>query len=142
VSFVDVDDVVVGHRLAMEHGHIGERYILGGENLELRDVFQRVLPDVTGFAPILSSVSPGMLLLASRFLEAKARFGGGAEPLLTPKLVKNHVLRYVFVSSQKAEKDLGYKFRPASETLARAVRWYISHGYVQESAAARSYRAA
>lgn len=142
MSFVDVDDVVVGHRLAMEHGHIGERYILGGENLELRDVFQRVLPDVTGFAPILSSVSPGMLLLASRFLEAKARFGGGAEPLLTPKLVKNHVLRYVFVSSQKAEKDLGYKFRPASETLARAVRWYISHGYVQESAAARSYRAA
>lgn len=142
VSFVDVDDVVLGHRLAMEHGRIGERYILGGENLEIRDVFQRVLPDVTGFAPILSSISPRMLDLVARMLEVKAIVGGGNPPLLTPKLVKNHVLRYVWVSSQKAEKELGYKYRPAVETLARAVRWYISHGYVQESAAARSYRAA
>lgn len=142
ISIVDVDDVVVGHRLAMEHGRVGERYILGGENLELRDLFQRVLPDVTGFAPILSSVSPRMLDLVARVLEAKAIFGGGDAPLLTRKLVKNHVLRYVWVSSQKAEKELGYKPRAATETLSRAVRWYISHGFVQESAAARSYRAA
>jgi dihydroflavonol-4-reductase len=142
VSFVDVDDVVAGHHAAMERGRIGERYILGGENLELRDVFQRVLPDVTGFAPILSNVSPGTLAFVARLLEAKARFGSGEPPLLTPKLVKNHVLRYVWVSSQKAEQELGYKFRPAAETLSRAVRWYIANGYVPEGAAARSYRAA
>jgi dihydroflavonol-4-reductase len=142
LSVVDVDDVVVGHRLAMEHGRIGERYILGGENLELSDLFQRVLPDVTGFAPILSSVGAGTLNFVARVLEAKARLGGGDPPLLTSKLVKNHVLRYVWVSSQKAAKDLGYKYRPATETLTRAVRWYIANGYVQESAAARSSRAA
>lgn len=142
ISVVDVDDVAVGHRLAMERGRIGERYVLGGENLELRDLLQRVLPEVTGFAPILSSVSESTLTLAARALELKARFGGGEPPLLTPKLVKNHVLRYHWVSSSKAEQELGYGYRPASETLARAVRWYVSHGYVRETAAARAYRVA
>lgn len=129
LNIVDVDDVAAGHELAMTHGRIGERYILGGENLDFRDLLQGLLPEATGLSPALSSVSPTTLIWVSRWLEANARLRGRA-PVATAKLVRDQLCRYVWVSSAKAERELGYTHRPALEALCRGVRWYRERGYV------------
>jgi dihydroflavonol-4-reductase len=129
LNIVDVDDVATGHQLAMAKGRIGERYILGGDNLHLRDLVQGVLPEATGLLPALSNASRATLIWASRLLEAKARLRGNA-PMTTAKLVRDQVCRYVWVTSEKAERELGYTHRPALEALSRSVRWYTEQGYV------------
>lgn len=135
LNIVDVDDVAAGHHLAMSRGRVGERYILGGENLDLRDLVQGVLPEATGLSPILSTASPSALMWVSRFSEAKARLRGRA-PVTTSSFVRDQLCRYVWVSSAKAERELGYTHRTALETLSRGVRWYAERGYVAAAASA------
>jgi dihydroflavonol-4-reductase len=86
-------------------------------------------------------LTPRLAALLARLMELNARLGG-KEPELTRKLVENHVFNYVFVTSAKAESELGYQHRPASEALARAIRWYRHHQYISSSAARRIARAA
>jgi dihydroflavonol-4-reductase len=129
LNIVDVDDVAAGHRLAMLEGRVGERYILGGENLDLRDLVQGVLPEATGLSPALSTVSRRRLIWASRLQEASARLRG-TQPRTTARMVRDQICRYVWVSSAKAERELGYTHRSALEALARSVRWYKEQGYV------------
>lgn len=129
-NIVDVDDVAAGLELAMAKGRIGERYILGGENLDIRDLVQGVLPEATGLSPALSTVSPARMLWTSRLLEARARLRG-TRPVATARMVRDQLCRYMWVSSAKAERELGYTHRGALETLARGVRWYKEQGYVQ-----------
>ncbi len=135
ISVADVDDVVEGHIAAMERGEIGERYILGGENVTLTQ-FVETLCDITGLAMPGKPQSLGTALLIATALELKAKWFGG-EPLLTRKVVKTYGASYSWVSSEKAEKELGYQHRDARETLTRAVRWYLQNGYVPEKAAQR-----
>jgi dihydroflavonol-4-reductase len=129
LNIVDVDDVAAGHRLAMAKGRVGERYILGGENLDLRDLVQGLLPEATGLSPALSTVSRSRLMWTSRVLEARARFRG-TRPMATASMVRDQICRYTWVSSAKAELELGYTHRSALEALARGVRWYEEQGYV------------
>jgi dihydroflavonol-4-reductase len=133
LNIVDVDDVAAGHQLAMAKGRVGERYILGGENLDLHDLVQGVLPEATGLSPALSTVSPSRLMWSSRLLEASARLRGTA-PMATARMVRDQICRYVWVSSAKAERELGYTHRSALEALARGVRWYKEQGYVVNGA--------
>ncbi|MFO0571269.1 MAG: NAD-dependent epimerase/dehydratase family protein [Polyangiaceae bacterium] len=135
ISVVDVDDVVEGHIAAMEKGEIGERYILGGENLTFHQLID-LLSDITGLALPGSTLSPGIVGLLGSLMELKASWFGG-DPMLTHKLARDYSSSYVWVSSEKAEKALGYRFRPARQTLSRSVRWYLEHGYVPEAAARR-----
>ena len=128
-NIVDVDDVAAGLELAMAKGRIGERYILGGENLDIRDLVQGVLPEATGLSPALSTVSPARMFWISRVLEARARLRG-TRPVATARMVRDQLCRYMWVSSEKAERELGYTDRCALETLARGVRWYKDQGYV------------
>jgi dihydroflavonol-4-reductase len=137
LNIVDVDDVALGHHLAMSKGRVGERYILGGENLDLRDLVQGVLPEATGLSPALSTISPSRLMWTSRMLEASARLRG-TQPMATARMVRDQICRYVWVSSAKAERELGYTHRSALETLARGVRWYTEQGYVSNGHALRS----
>lgn len=137
LNIVDVDDVAAGHHLAMTKGRVGERYILGGENLDLGDLVQGVLPEATGLSPALATVSPGRLLWTSRLLEAKARLRG-TRPVATACMVRDQICRYVWVSSAKAERELGYTHRSALETLARSARWYSEQGYISSGAALSS----
>jgi dihydroflavonol-4-reductase len=130
LNIVDVDDVAAGHHLAMAKGRIGECYILGGENLDLRDLVQGVLPEATGLSPALSTVSAARLFWTSRVLEARARLRG-TRPMATARMVRDQICRYMWVSSAKAERELGYTHRCALETLARGVHWYKEQGYVQ-----------
>jgi dihydroflavonol-4-reductase len=130
LNIVDVDDVAAGHHLAMVKGRVGERYILGGENLDLRDLVQGILPEATGLSPALSTVSPSMLEWTTRVLEASARLRGGTPPMASARMLRDQICRYMWVSSAKAERELGYTHRSALEALARGVRWYEEQGYI------------
>jgi dihydroflavonol-4-reductase len=136
LSFADVDDVAQGHIMAMEKGRIGERYVLGGENLTMHEVFQ-LLSDVTGLAEPGSEMSLGKAQFVAFLSELLSRFNGEA-PLLTRRFLDDYYGKYVFVSSEKAKKELGYESRPAREAFSRACRWYLDHGYVAKKAARRA----
>ncbi|HLV67701.1 MAG TPA: NAD-dependent epimerase/dehydratase family protein [Polyangiaceae bacterium] len=132
ICVVDVDDVVEGHRLAMERGRTGERYILGGENLTYRQILS-LLHELTGLAEPGGTPSPTVLRLVGWAME---RFSDD-EPLLTTRMVRDYAWGRMWVTSAKAERELGYTHRPARETLSRAIRWYLANGYVPRPLASR-----
>ncbi len=134
-SYADVDDVVEGHIAAMERGVVGERYLLGGDNLSHRELYE-TLSDITGLAEPGSEQGQGAASLMALMFELSAAWKGTA-PLMTRKMVSDYFGRYVFVNSEKAERDLGYKHRPARESLTRSVRWYLENGYIEPHAARR-----
>ena len=135
INVVDVEDVALGHVLAMDKGAIGESYILGGENLTFSQVFE-TLCDLTGLAEPSAPKSKGLMQLAGTLFEMNARFRGG-EPRITSRLARDYVDAYAYVTSEKAERSLGYTHRSAREALARSVRWFLANRYVSEKAAAR-----
>jgi dihydroflavonol-4-reductase len=133
VSVADVDDVAQGHRLAMEHGRVGERYILGGDNLRYGEVLE-LLFDIAGVEKRIVHPGRGPMLLAASLMELWARLRGG-EPLITAGYVRDYVYNYLWASSEKAEHELGYTHRPARQALSRSVRWYLEHKYFPEKVA-------
>ncbi len=128
INVVDVDDVVAGHIGAMNKGRIGQRYILGGQNLTYEEMF-RMLSEISGLRGPGMKVSPQMAQMMGRLLELSARTLGG-EPPLTYKLARDYVGKYLWVSSDKAASELDYQPRAAREALLRSVSWYMNHGYV------------
>lgn len=127
LNIVHVDDVAQGHLLALDKGRIGERYILGGENLSLADILIRIAT-ITGGRPPLMKLPRWPLYPLAWGAEAWARAFGG-EPFVTVdglKMAKIHM----FFSSAKAERELGYRHRPADEALDAAVEWFKSIGEV------------
>jgi dihydroflavonol-4-reductase len=135
LNIVDVEDVADGHILAMDKGRVGESYILGGENLTYAQIFE-TLADVTGLAEPSEPKSPGMARLVGTLWELSAKLRGG-EPIVTSRIARDYVGSNVWVTSQKAETELGYQHRSAREALARSVRWFLDNGYVSTQAASR-----
>jgi dihydroflavonol-4-reductase len=134
-NYADVDDVVNGHILAMEKGQIGQRYILGGENLTHEQLIE-TLSDITDLALPGRKIGTGLIQLVGRLLELRARLGG-LDPIVTYRAARDQLGAYLWVTSERAESELGYEHRPAREALARAVRFYLEKGYVPESSARR-----
>lgn len=134
-SYADVDDVVEGHIAAMDRGKVGERYLLGGDNLNHRELYE-TLSDITGLAEPGKDQGQGTATLMALVLELSAAWKGTA-PVMTRKMVSDYYGRYVFVNSEKAERELGYRHRPAREALVRSVRWYLENGYIDARAARR-----
>jgi dihydroflavonol-4-reductase len=128
LNLVHVDDVAQGHLLALEHGRIGERYILGGQDVPLR----RMLADIAALAgrkaPTVNLPRGPLYPLASLF-EAVAQITG-KEPMLTRDALAMSKRR-MFFSSAKAEAELGYSARPYGEALADAMAWFSAHGYLR-----------
>jgi dihydroflavonol-4-reductase len=135
INVVDVADVANGHVLAMERGNIGERFLLGGENLTFSQLFE-TLCDLTGLAEPSAPKSKGLLTLAGSLFELNARLRGG-EPRITSRIARDYADSYSWLSSAKAEKALGYTHRPAREALARSVRWFLANGYLSAKVAGR-----
>ncbi len=135
MSLADVDDVVGGHIAAMTRGTPGQSYILGGENITLEGLLVR-LSELTRRPQPRGRLPPMLLRLAGLWFETHAHLTG-SEPQLTRRLAKSHLGRFAWVSSEKAEKQLGYASRPAVETLRRSVQWFVSQGYVHEPIARR-----
>jgi len=135
INVVDVEDVAEGHALAMDRGVVGDRYLLGGENLTFSRLFE-TLCDLTGLSEPTAPKSKALMEFAGRFFELKARLFGG-EPRITSRMARDYVDTFSWVTSQKAETELGYRHRPAREALARSVRWFLANGYVPAKAASR-----
>ena len=128
LNLVHVDDVAQGHLLALDKGHVGENYILGGTDVTL----QTMLGDIAFLsgrrAPTLRIPRAPLYPLAWG-AEALARFTG-KEPFLTVDALKMSRYR-MFFSSQKAQRELGYTARPYVEGLKDALNWFGENGYLQ-----------
>ncbi len=128
LTVVDVEDVANGHLLAMEKGRVGERYILGGENLSLKQVLD-LLSEVSGRPEVRARI-PRAVALGWAYLDTGfARLNPKHIPAATPAAVRVSIKKEYF-SSDKAMHELGYTFVPAREALRKAVEWYRANGYV------------
>lgn len=127
LNFAHVDDIAEGHLLAFERGRIGERYILGGENVLLQDLLAAIAGFTGRRAPRIKLPRAPLFPLAFG-AEAVARLTG-REPLLT--LDGLRMSRYrMFFSSAKAERELGYRSRPYQEGVVDALAWFRKAGYL------------
>jgi dihydroflavonol-4-reductase len=123
-----VEDVAAGHLLAEEKGRIGERYILGGENLTLREILRRIAAIVGRRPPSIGLPVPALIPVAFA-AEAVARVTG-KEPFVTVDSLRL-ARKKMFFSSRKAIDDLGYAPRPADLAFADAVAWFRRIGMVR-----------
>ncbi len=129
LNLADAKEVARGHLLAMEKAVPGERYILGGENLTLKQILDKLaaltgLPSPTMKVPHI--VALGFAALDQFFVGTILR----KEPRATVDAVKMG-RKKMFASSVKAERDLGYKIVPVEHALRRSVEWFQAHGYVE-----------
>jgi dihydroflavonol-4-reductase len=127
LNVAHVDDVAAGHLLALEKGVPGQRYILGGEDMTLRDILGVVCRHA-GRRPPRVKLPHGLLLPMAYGAEAVARVFA-REPLFTVDSIRMAKKR-MFFSCEKAKKSLGYAPRPAAEAICDAVDWYRAHGYL------------
>ncbi len=127
LNIVHVDDVAEGHLLAFENGTTGERYILGGENLALKEILTRVAKIAGRRPPQLRMPYHGVLPLAW-ISEIFAYVTGAEQPFIAVDGVRM-TRKKMFFSSEKARRELGYSPRPAQAALEDAVAWFRQHGY-------------
>lgn len=125
LNIVHVDDVAEGHVLAFEHGTIGEKYILGGENLMLGDLF-RMVAEVAHRRPPRIQLRQSWLYPVAHLSELLAK-GFGIQPRVTKEML-DMSKKLMFFSSAKAEQELGYRPRPARQAVADSVAWFCQHG--------------
>jgi dihydroflavonol-4-reductase len=126
-SFCDVRDVARGHVEALERGRVGEAYILGGHNLTMDQFVDRTCR-LAGVASPLRV--PYALATAALRLTRMAHALGGPPPAVSPDLLLASSL-YTFVTSAKAQRELGYTIRPFEESVRDTLRWYLQHGRLE-----------
>jgi dihydroflavonol-4-reductase len=126
LNFVPVEDAAMGHLLAAEHGRIGERYILGGENLTLKKALE-ILAHLSG-RPAPRMRVPHVIALAAGYADAALSRLMGREPQIPLDGVRmaRHTM---FVNTEKARTELGFSSGPVAAAFERAVRWFQSNGY-------------
>ncbi len=122
-ALAHVDDIAAGIASAIEKGTPGERYILGGENIAAPDLTRLIL-ECAGVKKWVLQLPNGLTLAVIRWLAAV-----GLPTPVNPDLLAHAVL-YWFVDCSKAERDLGYTYRPARETVQDLVDWLKSAGHV------------
>jgi dihydroflavonol-4-reductase len=130
LNLVHVDDVAAGHVAALLRGTIGERYILGGQNV----LFSQILADVArivGRRPPRLRVPHAMVVPVAYAAEALARLTG-KEPFATLDGVRMAKHR-MFFTARKAERELGFHARPYTEGLQQAVQWFRENGYLKRT---------
>lgn len=127
LNLVHVDDVATGHLLAFERGVAGQRYILGGENMTLKEILTGIAAMV-GRPPPRLRLSPGLIMPLAYACEAWARLMDGSEPRITVDGVRMS-RKYMFFSADKARHDLGFTARPVEEALSDAIEWFRRNGY-------------
>jgi dihydroflavonol-4-reductase len=127
LNLVHVDDVAAAHLLAAEKGRVGERYILGGENLSLARILAEVAA-LSGRKPPTIQVPIAPLFPIALAAELVARLTG-KEPFVTRDGLRM-AKKTMFFSSDKAKRELGYAPRPVREGLADAIAWFRDAGYL------------
>jgi dihydroflavonol-4-reductase len=125
MNIVHVDDVAEGHILALERGRSGESYILGSENLSLREI-AALIASQSGHLPPRIKLPTGLLVPIAAMLEKLAALTGH-EPIMTREMLKM-ARRKMYYSSNKAISQLGYAPRPAREAIADALADFRRRG--------------
>jgi dihydroflavonol-4-reductase len=128
LNIVHVDDVAAGHLLAFHRGRAGERYILGGEDMSLRQILAQIA-QLVGRNPARIRLPHAGVLPLAYVAEAFARISGSATRLTVEGVRMSR--KRMFFSSAKAIHELGYHARPAAEALEDAVRWFRERGLVR-----------
>jgi len=128
LNIVHVEDCAIGHLLAFKLGQIGERYILGGENMTLQNIFIALSNLSNRRAPRVKLPQNYIMPFAyfsefiARMLNLDARLTVDAL-----RMSKNNM----YFSSEKAINSLGYRFRPANDAFRDSVRWFYDNGYTK-----------
>jgi dihydroflavonol-4-reductase len=134
LNFVGVEDCAAGHLLAAEKGKVGERYLLGAENLTLKGLLD-LLAQITGLRAPGMKIPHGVALGVAYLDTAFSRLVG-KEPQIPVEGVK--IARHkMFVDASRAQRELGFQPGPVAAALERAVRWYRTNGYVSARRAKR-----
>jgi dihydroflavonol-4-reductase len=132
LNLADVKEVARGHLLAMDKARPAERYILGGENLTLKQILDK-LAELTALPAPTMQVPHALAMGFAAFDQFFTGIVMGKEPRATIDAVKMG-RKKMFASSAKAEHELGYKVVPVGDALRRAVDWFQSHGYAEAPA--------
>jgi dihydroflavonol-4-reductase len=130
--------VAAGHALALERGVPGERYVLGGENLPMREVL-RVLSELTGIPAPRLALPHALVALAGRIDEWIAAHAPRRSPTITRE-AGLHARDSRPFDSAKARRELGFAPRPARAVLLDAVRWFATEEYCPGATAERVAR--
>jgi len=139
LNFVGVEECAAGHLLLAEKGKVGERYLLGGENLTLKAMLD-MLAKVTGLRAPSLKIPHGLALGVAYANTVFSRLLG-REPGIPIEGVK--IARHMmFVDCSRAQRELGFKACPVAAALERAVRWYEANGYIAKGRVKRMARAA
>jgi dihydroflavonol-4-reductase len=128
LNLAHVDDVAAGHLAALDRGRIGERYILGGDNVFLADMLADIAR-LVGRRPPTVKLPRKLLYPIAYGAEALASLRG-VEPFITMdglRMARHHM----FFDDSKARRELGYVSRPYREGLAAAIAWFRTHGYLK-----------
>ena len=130
LNIVHVDDVAAGHVLAFHRGRPGERYILGGENLPLRQILVEITR-LAGRAPPRIRLPHGVVLPIAYLAEGFARVTGKPTRVTVDSV--RMARKRMYFSSEKAARELGYRYRPAALAFADALEWFRAEGYLGEA---------
>jgi dihydroflavonol-4-reductase len=123
-----VDDLALGHVAALEHGRTGRSYILGGENMTMREILQ-ALADCSGLPMPRFEVPRAVVLpigAASGLIEGRLL---RREPRVAPEAARMSTTRMIF-NDDRARAEIGHKSRPARLAIEDSARWFADHGYV------------
>ncbi len=129
LNLADVKEVARGHLLAMEKARPGERYILGGENLTLKQILDK-LAAITGLPSPTMKVPHAVAMGFAAFDQFFTGIVRGKEPRATIDAVKMG-RKKMFASSAKAERELGYRIVSVEDALRRAVEWFCANHYAE-----------
>ena len=128
LNLVHVDDVAAGHLLALEKGRIGESYVLGGQDVALRDMLGAIAKLTGRRAPTIGL--PRLPLFPLAYVAEAVAQITGKEPFITADALRMAKYR-MFFSSAKAKCELGYSARPYGEALRDALDWFGKAGYLK-----------
>jgi dihydroflavonol-4-reductase len=127
LNLVDVREIARAHLVAVERGRPGKRYILGGENLTLKQILDR-LAGITGLPSPKHKVPHAVAMAFAFFDENITGKLRGKEPRATVEAVRMGK-KMMFASSAKAERELGFAVKPVDEAMRAAVEWFVANGY-------------
>jgi len=128
MSLVDVRDVARGMLLAEEKGKIGTRYILGGEALTIKDIFDQLAEMTTRSAPVIKLTRGLAKFIAAPMTAAANLFN--FQPAITSNMVDDLIDCYYNFESTLAQEELGYEYRPAIRVLEETIGWLIERGEI------------
>jgi len=135
LNVAHVDDLASGHLLALERGKPGRSYIIGGENLSMRELLG-LLADACGLPPVTARLPRAVALAAGLVSEAVEGRLLGRHPSVPLEAARMSTTTMIF-DDARAREELGYASRPARDAVEDSVRWFVDNGYVAPARRAR-----